>query len=98
MTTAPPEAHTDGFSWISFLTSHPAPDNYQTVHRGCVLPATSPCCLLDKSKFKAQYDLFPVAHLSVLLHPPFLNPFKLPFHHVPGSLQIVKDSAAGDCR
>lgn len=59
-------------SWISFLAPYPAADNCQAAHRGCVLPATGPCCLLDKSKFKAQSDflLLPIfqsccIHLSL---------------------------------
>lgn len=85
----------DGLSWVPFFTPHPAPEGYQVAHRGCVFPATSPCCLLHKPKFKAQSDLYPVAHSSCLLHPSLPISTTLPLHHVPGSLQLLGDSAAG---
>lgn len=80
MATAPPEAHTGSLFWVSFFTTDPAPESYRAVQRMCA-SSYCPCCLLHKPKFQVQSHLFPIAHLSILLHPPFpipINPHPLP--------------------
>lgn len=91
MTTAPPDTHKDSLSWISFLTPHPVPDRYQAVHRGCMVPATRPCCFCVNPDSKTSLTfsrcpfIKPTASIST----------NLPFCHVSGGLQLVGDSAAG---
>ena len=73
MTTAPPDAQRRSF--LDFFSyTPPSPRQLQGCAQRCVLPATGPCCLLHKPRFKAQSDPYPVAHLSIVQHPPFPTP------------------------
>lgn len=85
--------------FLGFLSSHPTQQQTTTrLHTEDVcFQLLGPVAYWTNSNSKASLTFY-VAHFSILLHPPLSNPINLPLHHVPGGLQTVEDSAAGDCR
>ena len=84
-------------SWISSLTLHPAPESYKAAHSDVCFQLPVPAACRYKHRFKGQSDPYPVAHLSIRLCSPLPIPTTTTtLRHVPGSLQLVRESATGE--
>ena len=91
MTTAPPEAHTDGLSWMSFLTPDPAPQSYRAAQRMCA-SSYCPCYANPNSKSSLTFVPSPIYQSCCTHHS--LSPSTATLCRVPAGLQSVEDSAA----